>query len=43
MVKGMTELGQIEEIDMSKCNFEGKFMEISELLQCNKNLRTLSL
>jgi hypothetical protein len=43
MVKGMTELGQVEEIDMSKCNFEGKFKEVSELLQSNKNLRTLSL
>lgn len=39
----MTELGSIEELDVSKCNFEGKFKELSEMIQSNKNLRSLSL
>lgn len=39
----MSELGSIEELDLSKCNFEGKFKELSEMISSNKNLRLLSI
>jgi hypothetical protein len=39
----MTELGSIEEVDLSKCNFEGKFKELSEMISSNKKLRSLAI
>ena len=39
----MSELGSIEELDLSKCNFEGRFKELSEMIMSNKKLRSLSI
>ena len=43
IIKSMTELGQIQDLDVSKCNFDGKFKEIGDLIASNKNLKQLSL
>jgi len=35
--------GTIADLDMSKCNFDGRFKELAEVISLNKQLRSLSI
>lgn len=43
MVQALIEVGVVEDLDMSKCKFEGNYQVFADLLRSNKRLRTLSL
>jgi len=43
ILQAIARKGVIADLDMSKCNFDGRFKELAELISLNKQLRSLSI
>jgi Ran GTPase-activating protein (RanGAP) involved in mRNA processing and transport len=43
ILQAIARKGTIADLDMSKCNFDGRFKELAELISLNKQLRSLSI